>query len=169
MAYIELVDSPTELGKRIEKQKKTYPTLEELREKAPTLDIYNKPVLHVSENKKTSLLGGIALLLNRARMMPVPTVQDFVAKAVQRPNLHPEFSNIPGPGQPGEQEALAAADASVETIKKHASEVLARRKVERQDERSRLRAKLGSVGKKKDKEGKAADNTQEKPKTQTKA
>lgn len=159
MAYIELVDSPIELGKRVEKQTKTHPSLDELREKAPSLDIYNKPVLHVSENKKTSLLGGIALLLNRARMIPVPTVQDFVTKSVVRPNLTPEFSNIPGTGQPGEAEALAAAEANVQKIKKHASEVLARRKVERKDEVKRLRAQIGfrkhkQAGGKKGEEGK---------------
>eukprot|EP00026_Physarum_polycephalum_P004643 Phypoly_transcript_04665.p1 GENE.Phypoly_transcript_04665~~Phypoly_transcript_04665.p1 ORF type:complete len:382 (-),score=93.91 Phypoly_transcript_04665:986-1972(-) len=157
MAYIELVDSPTEIGKRIEKRPKVYPTIEELREKAPTMDIYNKPVVHVSENKRTSLLGGMVTLLSRLRAIPIPTVSDIASNLLTPPDLSVEFSNLPGPGQPREKEAHEKVAQNVLDIKKHANEVLERRKQERKDERARLRKLLRMDGtKKKLKAAKAA-------------
>lgn len=100
MAYIELVDSPKEIGKRREKNPKTYPKLEELIEKAPTMDIYEKPVIHVSENKKTALLGGIGLLLTKLRTLPVPKAVAYVNKTYRPPNVTDEFRNLPGKGNP---------------------------------------------------------------------
>jgi hypothetical protein len=146
MAYIELVDSPTEIGKRIEKRPKVYPTIEELREKAPTMDIYNKPVLHVSENKRTSLLGGMVTLLNRLRTIPIPTVSDLASNLLSPPDLSIEFANLPGPGQPREKEAQEMLQKSIEDIKKHTKEVLERRKIEQKDERVRLRKLLHMDG-----------------------
>jgi hypothetical protein len=156
MAYIELVDSPKEIGKRIEKRPKVYPTIEELREKAPTMDIYNKPVLHVSENKRTSLLGGMVVLLNRLRTIPIPTVSDLASNLLTPPDLSIEFSNLPGPGQPREKEMQEKVAKSALDIKQHAKEVLARRIVERRDERVRMRKLLGMDGTNKQKKKKAA-------------
>jgi large subunit ribosomal protein L17 len=148
MAYIELVDSPKEIGKRIEKRPKVYPTIEELREKAPTMDIYNKPVVHVSENKRTSLLGGMVGLLNRLRQIPIPTVTDIASQLVSPPDISVEFSNVPGPGQPREKEVQEAIAKSEADIKKNAKEVLEKRRKEQQDEKEQMR-KLLNMDKKK--------------------
>ena len=156
MAYIELVDGPKEIGKRIEKRPKVYPTIEELREKAPTMEIYNKPVLHVSENKRTSLIGGMVTLMNRLRTIPIPTVSDLAGNLLTPPDLSIEFANLPGPGQPREKEAHAMVEKSTQDIKKHAQEVLAQRKLERKEERTRLRKELHMNGTHKQKGAAAA-------------
>ena len=169
MAYIELVDGPKEIGKRIEKRPKVYPTIEELREKAPTMEIYNKPVLHVSENKRTSLLGGMVTLMNRLRTIPIPTVSDLAGNLLTPPDLSIEFANLPGPGQPREKEAHAMVEKSTQDIKKHAQEVLAQRKLERKEERTRLRKELHMNGTHKQKGAAAAKDGETKGETKGEA
>jgi hypothetical protein len=108
MAYIELVDSPKKLGKCIKKRERVYPTIKDLHEKVPVMTIYNKPVVHVSENKNMSFMGGILLLLNRMHSITIPTVEDFANKMIELPDVSIEFVNITRPSQPGEAEAHAA-------------------------------------------------------------
>ncbi len=84
MAYIELVDSPKEIGKRIEKQPKIYPSIDELLQKAPTMEIYEKPVIHVSENPKTALLGGMDLLIRQMRQIRIPDVGEMAMKSFDK-------------------------------------------------------------------------------------
>eukprot|EP01111_Echinosteliopsis_oligospora_P007219 TRINITY_DN2194_c0_g1_i1.p1 TRINITY_DN2194_c0_g1~~TRINITY_DN2194_c0_g1_i1.p1 ORF type:complete len:213 (+),score=43.15 TRINITY_DN2194_c0_g1_i1:73-711(+) len=96
MAYIELVDSEKELGRRLPKRERNHTSLDDLRKKVETSfynNLYEKDILHVSENPRTAALGGMSLLLEKIRGAPKPTP----TKVLTPPSIIHEFVNIANP------------------------------------------------------------------------